>query len=283
MKGICQGGPATVVPLAETDPCRRFPRVHHPGGLPNPPEPGSLPDGKSPRGASFGCENEPRGGSRKVYGVSLSSSGAGRSEAEAMIAEAKKALWVMVGLIALIWILQVVNWLGNYTLSRELGIIARDPGSLPDIFTAEFVHHGWAHIEANSGPLFIFGFLAAFRGVKKWLWVTLFIVIVSGLGVWATSADNSITVGASGLLFGYLGYVIFRGLFDRRLIDIVIGVVLALSFAYTFVSLLPLAGEGISWQGHLFGVLAGVAGGWFLRERKAKPDKDNGLPTTLIN
>jgi membrane associated rhomboid family serine protease len=211
------------------------------------------------------------------------SNGMGRSEAEALIAEAKKALWVMVGLIALIWIVQVFNWLANYSLSLELGIMARNPASLPDIFTAELVHGGWAHIEGNSGPLFIFGFLAAFRGVKKWLWVTLLIVIVSGLGVWVTGPENSITVGASGLLFGYLGYVLFRGLFDRRLIDIVIGVVLALSFAYTFISLLPLAGEGISWQGHLFGFLAGVVGGWLFRERKAKPERDKGLPTTLIN
>ncbi|MEC3978598.1 rhomboid family intramembrane serine protease [Amycolatopsis sp. H20-H5] len=188
----------------------------------------------------------------------------------AMIAEARKALWVMVGFLAVLWLLQVVNALDGYDLSREYGIEARSPGSLPEIFTAPFLHYSWAHIEGNSGPLFIFGFLAAYRGVKKFLGVTVLIAVASGLGVWFLSPD-SVTVGASGVVFGYLGYILVRGLFDRHLIDIVLGLVMALCFAYQFASLLP--GEtGVSWQGHLFGFVGGVLGGWLFRERRPKPD-----------
>lgn len=192
---------------------------------------------------------------------------------EAMIAEAKKALWVMVGFLAVIWLVQVVNALDGYDLSREYGIEARDPGSLPEIFTAPFLHNSWAHIEGNSGPLFIFGFLAAYRGVKKFLSVTALIAVASGLGVWFLS-PASVTAGASGMVFGYLGYILVRGIFDRHLIDIVLGLVMALCFAYQFASLLP--GEtGVSWQGHLFGFVGGVLGGWIFRDRRPKPDKSD--------
>ncbi|MEQ0562263.1 rhomboid family intramembrane serine protease [Amycolatopsis sp. NEAU-NG30] len=192
-----------------------------------------------------------------------------RSDAEAMIAEAKKALWVMVGLLALLWAIQVVNAVGGYGLSHEFGIETRDPASLPEIFTAPLLHYGWDHIEANSGPLFVFGFLAAYRGVKKWLGVSLLIIVASGLGIWFTSPSLAVTVGASGLVFGYFGYVIVRGLFDRHPIDIVIGLVMALCFAYQFTSLLPTE-EGVSWQGHLFGFAGGIVGGWLFRDRRPK-------------
>src|SRR6266536_3913506 len=142
-----------------------------------------------------------------------------------MIAEAKKALWVMVGLLAVMWLIQIVNSLDNNGISNEFGIDARDPASLPEIFSAPFLHFSWEHLEANSGPLFVFGFLAAYRGVKKWLAVTVLIVIASGLGVWFIAPSAAVTAGASGLVFGYFGYIIVRGLFDRHPIDIVIGLV----------------------------------------------------------
>lgn len=192
-----------------------------------------------------------------------------RSDAELMIAEAKKALWVMVGLLAVMWLVQIVNAVGGYDLNQEFGIQPRDPTSLPEIFSAPFMHGNWMHIEANSGPLFVFGFLAAYRGVKKWLGVSVLIIIASGLGVWFISPSDSITVGASGLVFGYFGYIIVRGLFDRHPIDIVIGLVMALCFAYTFASLLP-TDERVSWQGHLFGFAGGIIGGWLFRDRKPK-------------
>ncbi len=73
-------------------------------------------------------------------------------------------------------------------------------------------------------------------------------------------------------MFGYFGYVIVRGFFDRHRIDIAVGLVMALCFAYQFTVLLP--HRGISWQGHLFGFVAGIAGGWFLRDRRAGRPKD---------
>jgi membrane associated rhomboid family serine protease len=195
----------------------------------------------------------------------MASNGPSGQSAEAMITEARKALWVMVTFLAVIWSVQVMNWILGYHLSQDFGVRARDVASLPDIFTSPILHGSWAHIEGNSGPLFIFGFLAAYRGVKKFLALTVLIVIVGGLGEWLTSPSNTVTIGASGLVFGFLGYVIVRGIFDRHKIDIVIGLVMALCFAYQFTALLP--ANGISWQGHVFGLVGGILGGWIFRDR----------------
>jgi membrane associated rhomboid family serine protease len=215
--------------------------------------------------------------------VSTISERPAQSDAEAVIAEAKRALWVMVGLLAVLWAVQIFNSLGDYGLSKEFGIDARDPASLPEIFSAPFLHFSWDHLEANSGPLFVFGFLAAYRGVKKWLGVSVLIIVASGLGVWFVSPSAAVTAGASGLVFGYFGYIIVRGLFDRHPIDIVIGLVMALCFAYQFSSLLP-TDEQVSWQGHMFGFAGGIIGGWLFRDRrrKAVPGPETPDPATAL-
>ncbi|MEZ0113739.1 membrane associated rhomboid family serine protease [Catenulispora sp. EB89] len=190
----------------------------------------------------------------------------GRS-AEEVLYEARKALYVMVGFIALIWAVQVVNWATNYRLSTHFGIIPRNVGHLGDIVSSPFLHYSWQHIESNSGPLFVFGFLAAYRGVRKFLMVTLIITLSSGLMVWFAQG-NSNTVGASGLVYGYFTYVIVKGLFDRHLVDVLIGCVMALSYAYLLTAALP-GVPHVSWLGHLGGAIGGVLAGWLLRERGA--------------
>ncbi|MBB5854632.1 rhomboid family intramembrane serine protease [Amycolatopsis umgeniensis] len=194
----------------------------------------------------------------------------GQQDAEAMIAEAKKAFWVMVGLLVVIWAVQIFNALDGYAVF-ETGARARDISTLPAILFAPFIHTGWEHIEGNSGPLFIFGFLAAYRGVKKFFGVTLLIAMASGLGAWFLSPSGLIGFGASGLVMGFFGYVLVRGIFDRHKIDIVIGLVMALCFAYQFASLFP-QNELVSWQAHLFGFLGGLVGGWVFRDRRPKPE-----------
>ena len=141
----------------------------------------------------------------------------------------------------------------HYQLTNDYGIRPRDLASLPDILSAPFLHVSWTHIESNSGPLFIFGFLAAYRGVVRFLGLTALVIVVSGLAAWFFGAPSTIGVGASGVVFGYLGYILVRGFFDRHGIDIMIGAVMALCFAYQFTVLLPHA--GIGWQAHIGGLV----------------------------
>ena len=191
----------------------------------------------------------------------------GAEDAQSVLDEARKALFVMVGFLALLWIIQLVNVADHYQLTQDYGIKPRDLGSLPYILTAPFLHVSWTHIESNSGPLFIFGFLAAYRGVVRFLGLTALVILVSGLAAWFTGSPGTVGVGASGVVFGYLGYILVRGFFDRHAIDIMIGAVMALCFAYQFTVLLPHA--GIGWQAHIGGLAAGVVGGWFFRDRRS--------------
>jgi membrane associated rhomboid family serine protease len=193
-----------------------------------------------------------------------------RRAAEIDVNEARKAFFLMVGFIALIWILQVANWADNYHLDASYGILPRSLGHLGDIFTAPFLHFSWDHIEGNSGPLFVFGLLAAYRGVVKFFGVTLIVAITSGMAVWLFQGNNELTVGASGLIFGYFGYVLARGLIDRNLIDALAAVVMALSYAYILTVAIP-GTPGVSWVGHLGGLVGGLACGWIFRTRRGLP------------
>jgi len=186
-------------------------------------------------------------------------------DAESLVAEARKALFVMVGFLAILWIVQLFNAAYHYQLTMNFGIRPHEVRSLPDIVIAPFLHVGWTHIESNSGPLFIFGFLAAYRGVVRFLGLTGLVILASGFAGWFTGIPNTIDVGASGVVFGYLGYILVRGFFDRRGVDILLGLVMALCFAYQFTVLLP--HNGIGWQAHIGGLAAGVVGGWIFRNR----------------
>ncbi len=173
----------------------------------------------------------------------------------------------MIGVLVVIWAIQIANVADAYHLTQSYGITPRDVGSLPDILTAPFLHFSWTHIEGNSGPLFIFGFLAAYRGIKKFAALTVIVVLTSGLAAWLFESPGSVGAGASGVVFGYFGYIIVRGLFDRHLIDVLVGAVMALCFAYQFAVLLP--HQGIGWQAHVGGLVGGILAGWLLRERRA--------------
>jgi membrane associated rhomboid family serine protease len=190
----------------------------------------------------------------------------GAGDPATVLAGARRALFVMVGILAVLWIIQIINWADHYGLTAQYGIRPHDLASLPDIITAPFLHFSWAHIEGNSGPLFIFGFLAAYRGIAKFAGVSVLVIIISGLAAWFTESSGSLGAGASGVVFGYFGYIMVRGLFDRHAIDVLVGAVMALCFAYQFTVLLPHA--GIGWQAHIGGLVGGILAGWLLRERR---------------
>jgi membrane associated rhomboid family serine protease len=172
----------------------------------------------------------------------------------------------MIVLLGTMWALEIVDYVYSAHLDR-FGIIAHEPDGLDGILFAPFLHAGFPHLIANSVPLLILGFLAALRGVGRFLAATLIIMVVSGLGVWLLSPPDTLTLGASGLVFGYFGYVVARGLFDRRAVDIVLAVVVAVLYYSILWGALP-SQPGISWQGHLFGLIGGILAAWLLRRRR---------------
>jgi membrane associated rhomboid family serine protease len=161
----------------------------------------------------------------------------------------------------------VVNWADGYRLDVDFGILPHNVSRLPEILTAPFLHVSWQHIEGNTVPLFVLGVLAAYRGIKKFLLMTLIVAVVSGLAVWLFQSTNEPTVGASGVIFGYFGYVVVRGLFDRNFTDAIVGALAAIAYAYILTVAIP-GTPGVSWIGHAGGLAGGILAGWILRVRR---------------
>src|SRR6202522_660452 len=176
----------------------------------------------------------------------------------------RDALIVMGAFLAVIWILQVVNWADGHRLDSEFGILPEHVSRLPEICTAPFLHFNWQHIEGNSVPLFVLGVLAAYRSLKRFLLASMIIAVTSGLAVWLFQSSNELTVGASGLIFGYFGYVLVRGFVDRSLVDIVVGLVAGVLY-WTILEVAIPGTPGVSWIGHVGGLVGGVIAAWFLR------------------
>ncbi|MEU8133415.1 rhomboid family intramembrane serine protease [Streptodolium elevatio] len=190
------------------------------------------------------------------------------------------SFFVTVTLLAVLWALQVYNVATDDSLLPH-GISPRDKAELPDILTAPFLHFGFGHLISNTVPVAVLGFLCATRGVSRFVGLTLVIVVVGGLGVWLTSPANSVTAGASILVFGYFGYLLVRGFLDRKLLDILIAFVVTGVYGWSMLmGVLPTA-DHVSWQGHLFGFVGGVAAAYVFRRRRDKPREADGGSRTV--
>ncbi|MFD0163584.1 rhomboid family intramembrane serine protease [Streptomyces decoyicus] len=183
-----------------------------------------------------------------------------------MTSRAKPAICLMLGWVALLWLLEGVDIATGGSLDT-FGIQPREPAELVDVVPAAFLHFGFGHLAANTLPLLLLGFVAALRsGVHRLLAVVLLIILASGLGVWFTAAPDSNTAGASGVVFGLFGYLLVRGFIERKLLDIGIGLVVGVLYGSILWGALP-TDSGISWQGHLFGLIGGVLAAFAFRER----------------
>jgi membrane associated rhomboid family serine protease len=189
----------------------------------------------------------------------------GRRVDTAKIGGGLKLLALLVGLM---WLSEVIDTATHGALD-QYGIISREPRGLVGILTAPFLHLGFGHLISNTLPLVTLGAIIAISGAARLFAVTAIVVVIGGLGTWLISPPNTITIGASGLVFGYASYLILRGLFNRRLGQVLIGIVVIMVWGSAlFGGLLPQ--DGISWQGHLFGGIAGVLAAWVLSDDKQR-------------
>jgi membrane associated rhomboid family serine protease len=169
-------------------------------------------------------------------------------------------------MVLLMWVLEVVDTGLDNRLDRY-GIEPREVDGLDGVIAAPFLHVGFGHLIANTLPFVALGLVIALEGVWRLAGVTAIVALVSGLGTWLIAPADTIHLGASGVVFGYATYLIARGLFNRRAMEIAIGVAVAVLWGGVL-----LAGiepqQGISWQGHLFGAIGGVVAARVLSERR---------------
>ncbi|PRH80792.1 rhomboid family intramembrane serine protease [Streptomyces solincola] len=182
------------------------------------------------------------------------------------VSRAKAAAWLMAGWVALLWALEVVDTATGHALDAY-GVSPRDPAELRDIVPSAFLHYGFDHLMANTVPLAVMGFLAALGGIRRFLGVAALIIVADGLGVWLVSPAYSVTAGASGLVFGLFGYLLARGFVDRSAPDIVVGLVIGAVWGGSIWLGISPNQSGVSWQGHLFGLVAGVLAAFVFRRR----------------
>ena len=144
-----------------------------------------------------------------------------------VLARVKPAVIVVGSFAVLLVIIQLVNSaMASSRLDARFGIVPRTWDGLIGVLTAPLLHLNWAHLLSNLLPLLIFGFLIMLGTARQFVAVTALVWLVSGLGVWLFGPGDSATIGASGLVFGWLAYLVVRGVFNRSPWQIVVGVVL---------------------------------------------------------
>jgi membrane associated rhomboid family serine protease len=184
-----------------------------------------------------------------------------------------EGLELLAVLVAVMWIVEVVNALDANRLDTTGGLYARNVDHLWAIFTSPFLHAGFGHLIANTIPFVFMGAIIAMRGAARLALVTLIVVIVGGLGTWLISPGGTDTVGASGIVFGYAGYLLTRGLFDHSVGELLTGAVVGILWGAALIASLIPHGH-ISWEGHLSGALGGVIAAWLLARRDGRPGLD---------
>lgn len=177
--------------------------------------------------------------------------------ASALVVEAKAHAKILGGFVGLLWLIQIINSVIFQGRLTNLGIQPRSLDGLWGILFAPFLHGNFAHLIANTVPLAVLGWLVMLRQKRDLLTVSLLAGLVGGVGTWLTAAAGTVTIGASGLIFGYLGYLLFRGIFERRLWPIIGSIATFFVFGSILWGVVP-GTVGVSWQGHLFGLLGGI-------------------------
>jgi membrane associated rhomboid family serine protease len=181
----------------------------------------------------------------------------------------KTQAMVLGGFVTTIWTLEIVDTILRGALDR-FGILPREIIGLRGILFAPFLHFGFAHVAANTVPFLILGWLVMLRGASSFFAVSIISAFISGAGTWIFGS-RGLHIGASGMIFGYLGYLLFRGFFERSMSAIAISLIVGFTYGGLVFGVLP-GRAGISWEGHLFGFIGGAIAAKLLSEEKGSSE-----------
>ena len=179
-------------------------------------------------------------------------------------------------LLAFMWVVFLLDAILPGSFNRVGGIESWAFRGLDGVLLSPLLHGDLAHLVANTVPFAILAGLAALDGVGRFWAVTAIIAGVAGVGTWVVNAPGTLTVGASGLVFGYFGYLLLRAFvapsLGRGMLYAIIAIAVGVAYGGTMFSGILQAGDGVSWQAHLFGALGGAGAAFALRPRRpARP------------
>ena len=194
---------------------------------------------------------------------------AGRFGTTAFYAALGRAFVVMCAVIPVLAMIELLDQATGGQLDLLFGIRPRAIAGIDGIILAPLVHADFNHLVANAAPMVLLGTFVLAAGTRRFLLATLLIAVVSGLGVWFTTPSNYLVVGASGVIFGWLGLLLVRGIVEHSLWNLGVTLVVGLLYGWQVFALLP-SERQVSWQGHLFGFIGGAVAAILFRERPAR-------------
>lgn len=192
----------------------------------------------------------------------------GRNEVKGIRGELKTQATILGGFAALMWILEIVDLIVFRGALDRYGVRPRSLVGLRGILFMPFLHGGLGHLIANTPTFLILGWFVMLRETSDFFVVTGITMLVGGLGVWLVGSPYTFHVGASGLIFGYLGYLLLRGYFERRVASIFLSITVGLLYGGLIWGVLP-SRPGVSWEGHLFGFIGGAIAARLLAQRRS--------------
>jgi len=170
--------------------------------------------------------------------------------------------------VIIIWLVEFADWLIFDGALDAFGIKPRTISGLRGILFMPFLHRGFGHLLANTIPIIVLGWLVMLRRKADIFVVAAVTMLVGGLGVWLFGAANSVHVGASGLVFGFFGFLLAQAYFERSLAAIALAIVVFLLYGGIIWGVLP-GQVGVSWLGHLFGFIGGILAAYLLSRRRS--------------
>ena len=191
--------------------------------------------------------------------------------AEAKLAlrnELRRNVRIIAAILAVLWLVGLVDWLAFGGRLETFGIVPRTSRGLLGILFAPFLHTGFSHLLANTVAFLLFGGLVLFREERDFWIVTVIGALFSGVGTWLVGR-TAVHVGASGVIFAYFGYLLLTGWFERRVLSLILSVLVFLVWWRTLFGLMPNQ-QGISWEGHLFGLVGGMLAARLLARRRRR-------------
>ena len=204
----------------------------------------------------------------------------------------ERPAWVIggatiVSFVALLYVIEAWDAVNHQELNAD-GIRLLESDGLWGIIWAPLLHANWEHLIANTGPALVLGFLVTLAGMSRFIYATAIVWILGGFGTWlignigAPPGVETNHIGASGLIFGWLTFLIVFGFFTRKAWQIIVGIVVLFIYGGVLLGALP-GTFGVSWQGHLCGGIAGVFAAYVLSgpERKAREKRRTGTSPQL--
>jgi len=179
----------------------------------------------------------------------------------------------LVGYVALLWIIQLVNWILGYDLNPAFGLIPRHLGGLDGVLAMPLLHGSFAHLLANTPPLLVMGALLLSTASRALLAVNAVVICFGGGLVWLFGS-TAIHIGASGLVFGWFGFLVVRGLVDRSAVTLGTALFIGILYGSILWGVLP-GQSGVSWEAHLFGAIAGTAAACLIRKQADAPRRES--------